>query len=285
VLLKKQPALPVEEPELNEKYAESLDDIKRRYTETYLSRKKRPKWTSTHTSIVQVVGGAVVFCLIVVVLYRNFAGEETSQLSRTPLIQPDRRAVNTTNPASTPSAVPPAGSETKKQPQRKQQLKKQEENRPEENLYSDKKLSNAATIAEGNETTKNENKADKKEIISNAGNEPVDEVVKPKSRPININRLVKLSANNYKQRPFGGILNLELTIDNDSKFELDRVIVELRYLKPSEQPLKSERIVFSSISPNGSQTLKIPDFLRGVKVTYRVMEIESSQYERYTAGL
>src|SRR4030095_4634662 len=79
VLPKQEPvikAYPVslnEEPILNEKYSESLDDIKKRYTETYLSRKKRSKWTSTHTSVLQVFGGAIVFCLIVVVIYRNFA--------------------------------------------------------------------------------------------------------------------------------------------------------------------------------------------------------------------
>jgi hypothetical protein len=80
-------------------------------------------------------------------------------------------------------------------------------------------------------------------------------------------------------------MNLELTVDNDSRFELDKVVVELQYLKPSEQPIRIEKIVFGSIAPNGSRTLKIPDYLRGVKVAYRVMEIESSQYERYTAGL
>ena len=111
------------------------------------------------------------------------------------------------------------------------------------------------------------------------------EETKPKTRPVNINRLVNVRANNYKQRAFGGIMNLELTVNNDSKFELDKVIVELEYLKPSEQPIKTEKIVFSSIEPNGSKTLRIPDYLRGVKVTYRVMEIESSQYERQTAGL
>ena len=57
-----------EEPTLNEKYSESLDDIKRRYTETYLSRKQKSKWTSTHTSILQVVGGAVLFCFLVAFL-------------------------------------------------------------------------------------------------------------------------------------------------------------------------------------------------------------------------
>ena len=111
------------------------------------------------------------------------------------------------------------------------------------------------------------------------------EQVKPKTRPVNMGRLVNVRANNYKQRAFGGVMNLELTVNNDSKFELDKVVVELQYLKPSEQPIKTERIVFNSIEANGSQTLKIPDYLRGVKVAYRVTGIESSQYERQTAGL
>ena len=80
-------------------------------------------------------------------------------------------------------------------------------------------------------------------------------------------------------------MNLQLTVNNDSKFELDKVVVELQYLKPSEEPIKTEKIVFSAIGPNDSKTLKIPDYLRGVKVSYRVIDVESSQYDRQTAGL
>ena len=125
----------------------------------------------------------------------------------------------------------------------------------------------------------------KKEAATKSTDDIKPEQIKTKSRSVNISRLVNVRANNYKQRAFGGVMNLELTVNNDSKFELDKVIVELQYLKPSEQPLKTERIIFNSIEANGPQTLKIPDYLRGVKVAYRVTEIESSQYDRHTAGL
>jgi hypothetical protein len=92
-------------------------------------------------------------------------------------------------------------------------------------------------------------------------------------------------ANNYKQRAFGGVQNLELTVSNQSGFVLDKVLVELQYLKPSEEPIKTENIVFSSVAPGGSQTIKIPDFLRGVKVKYKITNVTSSQYETHTAGL
>jgi len=276
------PVLLKEEPTLNEKYSESLDDIKRRYTETYLSRKKKSKWTSTHTSVLQVVGGAVFFCFLVVVAYKNFGGEEKPQ-SRTTIIQPDKRAINT-GTVTTTSTVIPIATETEKPTTKKTQLAKEEKNIPAESLVTNSAGQKKEEVIRENEQVV---ASEKKAVMPpKATEETKQDETRPKSKPVNINRLVNVKANNYKQRAFGGVTNLELTVNNDSKFELDKVIVELVYLKPSEQPIKTETIVFSSIEANGSKTLKIPDYLRGIKVSYKIMEIESSQYERYTtAGL
>jgi hypothetical protein len=281
-IVKANPVSFKEEPTLNEKYSESLDDIKKRYTETYLSRKKKSKWTSTHTSILQVFGGAIFFCFLVVVVYKNFAGEDKPP-SRTTIIQPDKRSINTGTVTNTSTTIPPVTTEANKQhPAKKTQAVKEEVNPPDENLA-------IHTIQQKNDEPVRENEiaaVEKKAVMSKVTGDPRAEEVKPKTHPVNINRLVSVKANNYKQRAFGGVLNLELTVNNDSKFELDKVIVELQYLKPSEQPIKTETIVFSAIGPNGSKTLRIPDYLRGVKVAYKVMGIESSQYEKYTtAGL
>ena len=277
-----------EEPTLNEKYSESLDDIKRRYTETYLSRKKKSKWTSTHTSVLQVFGGAVFFCFLVVVAYRNFGGEDKPQ-PRTTIIQPDKRAINTGTTTTTSTVIPSITPEANISSTKKTQTKREDTNIPAESLVTNS-ASQKSTLQKNEEVIR-----DNEEVIASgkkavmppkATEETKPNDTKPKIRPININRLVNVRANNYKQRAFGGVMNLELTVNNDSKFELDKVIVELVYLKPSEQPIKTETIVFNSIEPNGSKTLKIPDYLRGIKVSYRVMEIESSQYEKYTtAGL
>ena len=281
-IIKAYPVTLKEEPTLNEKYSESLDDIKRRYTETYLSRKKKSKWTSTHTSVLQVFGGAIVFCLIVVVIYKNFGGEEKPQ-AKTTMIQPDKRAINTGTVTTTSTVIPPIALETNKPTAKKTQSVKEENNIPAESLVTNSaQLKKEEVIRDNEEVIASEKKA----VMPKATEEAKQDETKPKTRPININRLVSVKANNYKQRAFGGVMNLELTVNNDSKFELDKVMVELVYLKPSEQPIKTETIVFSSIEANGSKTLKIPDYLRGIKVSYRVMEIESSQYEKYTtAGL
>ena len=284
-ILNEKPAALKEEPTLNEKYSESLDDIKRRYTETYLNRKKKTRWTSTHTSIAQVFGGAIFFCLLVVFAYKNFSGEEQSQ-KRTTLILPDKRSVNTTT--TTPTPIPAVATETKKQVEEiRRQTIREKLNPPEEALAINTKQQKKDEIITGNENgvIASEYEPEKKAVMTKSTDEIKPETAKPKSRPVNFNRLVNVKANNYKQRAFGGVMNLELTVNNDSKYELDKVIVELQYLKPSEQPIKTERIVFSSVEANGSQTLKIPDYLRGVKVAYRVTGIESSQYQRQTAGL
>ena len=104
-------------------------------------------------------------------------------------------------------------------------------------------------------------------------------------KTVDISTQITVKANEYKRRPFGGIFNLQLTINNNSKFMLDKVVVELQYLKPSELPLLTQKINFISIAPNGTQTLKIPDYLRGIKVTYKIVEVESSQYDKHVAGL
>ena len=271
-----------EDPVLNEKYSESLEDIKRRYTETYLNRKKKSgwSWTSTHTSIAQVFGGAIFFCLLVVVVYKNFSGEETS-LSRTTVLQPNKKDVNKTpnQTATNNTTTIPAENKIANKLNQKKQQEVKTDSKPQDEIVV------AVPALEKNEETPPAN--DYSILVNNPEKkveEPVEEV-KPKARPVNIRKMVNVSANNYRQMAFGGVKNLELTVNNDSKFALDRVIVELQYLKPSEQPIKTERVIFNAIGAGDSKTLRIPDYLRGVKVAYRVLDIESTQYDRQTAGL
>ncbi len=86
--------------------------------------------------------------------------------------------------------------------------------------------------------------------------------------------LVSVKSNNYKIGAFGGIKDLQLTVVNDSKYILDNVVVEVEYLKPSEESLKTERVYFKSVPPNGSQTLTVDKSNRGVKVNYKIIRIE-----------
>ena len=100
-----------------------------------------------------------------------------------------------------------------------------------------------------------------------------------------ISSQVNVKINEYKRRAFGGIENLQITLVNSSDFFLDKVVVELVYLKPSELPLKTEKVEFSSIAPDGSVTLKIPDSPRGIRVQCKITEIVSEQFDRYLVGM
>ncbi len=100
-----------------------------------------------------------------------------------------------------------------------------------------------------------------------------------------LSKLVSVESNQYHVVAFGGIRNLQLTVYNDSKYLLDNVTVELQYLKPSEQPLRTENIQFRAVSPGGSMTIRVPDTNRGIKVLYRITNILSTQSAKETAGL
>ncbi len=97
--------------------------------------------------------------------------------------------------------------------------------------------------------------------------------------------LVSVSSNDYKRVAFGGIRNLLITVTNNSGYELDHVIVEIQYLRPSEEPLRTENIRFEAIAPRTSATLRVPDTNRGIKVLYKIINIESKQSDDDVAGM
>lgn len=96
---------------------------------------------------------------------------------------------------------------------------------------------------------------------------------------------VTVQSNEYKRGTFGGIHDLQLTVNNTSNYLLDNVLVELQFLKPNDQPLKTDNIRFSPVPPNGSLTLAIPPTSRGVKVAYKIIHVESKSAGNDTAGL
>ena len=100
-----------------------------------------------------------------------------------------------------------------------------------------------------------------------------------------IHDMVAIKNNNYVRGTFGGIRGLELTLYNNSNYLLDEVSVELQIIKPSEQPLRTDIITFKNISANATVTVKVPDSQRGIRVEYRITNIESKQWEKGTAGL
>ncbi|MBK5269668.1 MAG: DUF4339 domain-containing protein [Bacteroidia bacterium] len=113
----------------------------------------------------------------------------------------------------------------------------------------------------------------------------IDPDIKSNATTEDLLKLVSVKSNDYKLRSFGGFLNLELTVNNDSRLILENVVVELQYLKLNDQPAKVEHIRFQSISPGGSLTIRIPDNNRGAKLTYKIIKVEPKDFNSTTAGL
>jgi hypothetical protein len=108
------------------------------------------------------------------------------------------------------------------------------------------------------------------------------------SKPVStesISSKLSLKANDYVVGSFGGIRNLEITLQNDSKYLLDKVAAELQYLNPEGLILKTENIYFQSVSPGQKETVAVKKSKRGVKINYKITSIESRGLNNGTAGL
>ncbi len=114
--------------------------------------------------------------------------------------------------------------------------------------------------------------------------ELVRPVIKEKTRISHSSKLkdikkqIKLKGTDYKVGFFGGIHGLQLTISNASPHFVNQVEVELNYLKSNGQIVETNTYKVKGMNPGSSQTLSIPPSKRGVKVSYKVLNIYSKQY-------
>lgn len=269
------------------KYSKPLDEIKEMYVNTLLQRKKKIARKNFLTQ--NLKRATVFFCLIAFGVLVGFmiksksAGKQEISSRQTENAQPAITGLAPVN-QQYQEGLTEIKSKDKKtttsqnlQPQKstlyksKSVPKKNESVLPKKNetvsTQSSPALINNPLTGERNKKSRIEGEEDKM-------------IVKD-----DISKLVSVKSNDYKRGAFGGIRDLQLTVTNDSKYILNNVTVELQYLKPSEQPLKSENIQFKSISPNGSLTITIPPSNRGIKVLYKITKIESKELNDETAGM
>jgi hypothetical protein len=108
-----------------------------------------------------------------------------------------------------------------------------------------------------------------------------EEVKKPMPKPAkpkDIRKQVRVSGSDYKVGFFGGINGLELTVSNNSPHYVNQAEVEVKFLKPNGDVVHAETYPVRALKPKSSQTISIPPSKRGVKVTYKVINIYSKQY-------
>jgi hypothetical protein len=70
---------------------------------------------------------------------------------------------------------------------------------------------------------------------------------------------------------------LKCTLVNDSKFALDMVEVEVQYIQANDKVYKTEILSFKDIAAGTQVTLNAPKSSRGIKVTGKIIKINSKE--------
>lgn len=83
--------------------------------------------------------------------------------------------------------------------------------------------------------------------------------------------------NAYTYSLIGGIENLQITVNNKSKYSVDELKVRVDYIKANGGLYKTEVLDFTSIPPTSSQTLRAPDSNRGISVEYKIISVTSTE--------
>ncbi|HLK30306.1 MAG TPA: response regulator [Puia sp.] len=94
-----------------------------------------------------------------------------------------------------------------------------------------------------------------------------------------IHSLITASANNYHVGAFGGLSDIEITVENRSTYNLDEVTVEVQYILSNGKLHKTETLNFQNIQPSSSLVLKAPKNSRGAKIEYRVISVKSKELD------
>ena len=101
-----------------------------------------------------------------------------------------------------------------------------------------------------------------------------------KNKKISLNELkrkVSVSVNNYKVGMFGGVDDLQLNVHNGSSVTIDKVNVQVIFLKPNGQEVNSTLHSVYSLPAGNTKILVVPPSKHGVKVKYFVTGVESKE--------
>jgi hypothetical protein len=119
-------------------------------------------------------------------------------------------------------------------------------------------------------------------------------VIEPREKSINQEMIEKARRNIYEQVHveasafkvglFGGVSDLDITVQNKSSYPLDQVAIEIKYFGPEKKLVKSQTIIFNNVPPGKRRTLEAPPTNRGITIDYTVTSINSKALGLAQAG-
>jgi hypothetical protein len=265
------------EPSLKTNYSRSLDDIKEMYLKNLEAKGKQliELRLSPQTKKITLYTGLVVVGALLMVVIKSFSSDKSSVVKTVSQQQEPATIAAMTMPMDdleTDSVATPESYETAT-------LSAEEATITE----SINKQPLTATNTKPPVAATKPNKVEEKMEAATTNNgshekntPPVSEtkIAKPPS-PDDIASQLTLTANNYNVASFGGIRNLKMTLENDSKYLLDKVAVEIQYLNPEGIVLKTDIIIFQSVPSGDKATIAVDKTKRGVKIEYKIVRIDA----------
>lgn len=291
------------EPQLEEKFSQPLDDIKKMYVDSLLkqNKHKRSKFAIPEKLKIAVAALFLLLSGTAVGLLINRNRPATEKLVATNV--PEQKVINTAATEQQPIIEAPKEKTTpinnnktiesnhaQKVKPVSVTAKKIEPITKQEKPSEENVIVNIKPTSENRKTVKRETTITKQQQLTN--NEqpltPSDQVIRAGSNQkpaVNLAKNLSITASNYKRATFGGISNLEFTVSNNTNYTIDMVAAEVEYYTANKKIYKTETIYFNNIAPNGTQVQKAPDSNRGYEVKYRISLISSKQLGLYTANL
>jgi hypothetical protein len=299
-----------QEPVLERKYSQSLDEIKEMYVNTLVQRKSKNRRKELMKKYLKPALVSISLVLAGIIIgYFIMSRDATIQASQgisTVVPSQNQEALHPKNQVLQPDENQSALAQAdKKDPKLlNQQLLVQQKLQAKNRLPQQTTNGVVSTVTTAATQTQadNQTKIEKQDVEVDPQTNERNRVVRsdedsnteqPKENKTSISdndtkdlkKLVSVNANDYLRGVFGGIRDLKITVNNRSKYVLDAVTVKVEYMKVTNQPLKTETITFKNVNPNDAETIKLPDSQRGMRVTYHITNIESKQFQKNTAGL
>ncbi len=153
------------------------------------------------------------------------------------------------------------------------------------NARQDRPVATAAVqlkAVESGKITAPETESDKTTVI------PIPVPIPKASAPLisrdKILPLIQVEANKYKVGVLGGISGLEITVTNNSLYEIDMMQVIVHYLGPENKVVRDQTIIIASVPAGQQKTIPVERSSRGVKVSYSIGKIEASGSSEFVTG-
>lgn len=94
---------------------------------------------------------------------------------------------------------------------------------------------------------------------------------------VNWKNYIHLSLNDYRTGLFGGIHDLQFTVNNGTEFSIDNLAVQIQYVKADGEVFKTEIVNIAGIPAKASRTAAAPDSRRGTSVKWLLLRMTSQE--------